>query len=292
MTTHPPVLRVLLPLAFLTLAACGPVEEETPISVHFGAVVGDAPFACGQAFDAVGADGATIWPLDLRYYVHGLELKDAKGAYHPVQLEVDGAYQGSDVALIDVEDGQGHCSGGTPSTHTEVLGRIAPGDYRGLRFVLGVPETLNHANPDLAEEPLLASGLGSGLIWSWLSGYRFLRLDLATSDQHAPDFVVHVGSTACVQEESGPRCSLGNRALIELPDFNPDTDRVVLDVAALLRHVQLGGEAHGHGCHSSNDAPDCHAVLPTLGLDAGLDEAGVPLAPAETPQTAFRVIPR
>src|SRR5690606_34945855 len=130
----------------------------------------------------------------------------------------------------DFEDGSAHCAGGTDTTRSEVNGLLPDGTYRGLRFVLGVPEALNHANPDLAEEPLLASGMGSGLLWSWLSGYRFLRLDLATQDQHEPDFVLHVGSTACVQEEEGPKCRLGNRATIELADFDPATDQVVLDV--------------------------------------------------------------
>jgi uncharacterized repeat protein (TIGR04052 family) len=278
-------------LGCLLLAACDPTGEHRSIGVHFGAVVGNAPFACGQPFDGVGSDGATIWPLDLRYYVHGLELKDAEGNYQPLALDVDDAHQGPQVVLIDVENGEGHCSGGTPSTHTEVLGRLPAGEYRGLRFVLGVPEALNHANPDLAEEPLLASGLGSGLTWSWLSGYRFLRLDVATADRHTPDYAVHVGSTACEQGESGPRCARGNRAVIELPEFDPQVDRVVLDVAALLRHADLTGGTQGRGCHGANDAPACHAVLPTLGLDTGFDDSGVPLAPAESPQSAFRAIP-
>lgn len=276
----------LLIISPLLLTACASEQELT---LHFEAELAGRPFACGSSYEGVGADGQTVWPTDLRAFVHQLELLDADGVAHPFLLEPNGSTQSAEVALLDFEDGTANCEGGTPSTHTVLTGTAPTGAFVGLRFVLGVPEPLNHANPDLAEEPLAAAGQASGLLWSWLSGYRFLRFDVATSDKKDPDFGVHVGSSACTQEEAGPRCTYTNRAVIELTGFDPTRDAVVLDASAILAAVELGSHALGHGCHGALSSEACMATYPTLGLDAGFDEAGVPLAPAHTPQSVFRV---
>lgn len=276
-----------LMLPFLLLTACATEER---IALRFEADVAGRPFACGRAYEGLGADGATIWPNDLRAFIHGIELRDADGHFHPVLLDDTGAHQSNEVALLDFEDGTANCEAGTPSTHTVVTGTAPAGNkYVGLRFVLGVPEALNHANPDLAEEPLAAAGLASGLTWTWLSGYRFLRFDMATSDKKEPDFAVHLGSSACTQEEAGPRCRYGNRAIIELADFDPVRDAVVLETAAILANIDFGSGEFGHGCHGATNNAACMAAFPPLGLDAGHDAEGVPASPAHAPQSVFRV---
>ena len=282
MPTRAPFLA-LLPLL---LTAC---TNEQPIALHFEAELGGRAFACGRAFEGIGADGATVWPNDLRAFVHAIELRDAAGEFHPLHLDGSLPAQSGEVALIDFEDGTANCEGGTPSTHTVITGTAPAGTYTGLRFVLGVPEALNHANPDLAEEPLAAAGQASGLTWTWLSGYRFLRFDLALSDKKEPDFAVHVGSSACTQEEAGPRCTHGNRAVIELESFDPARDAVVLEAAAIVAAVRLQDPERGHGCHGATTSAACMATFPPLGLAAGHGPDGIPTVGAHAPQTVFRV---
>lgn len=95
---------------------------------------------------------------------------------------------------------------------------------------------------------------------------------------------VHTGSTGCT---GAPGSALGitcagasfraNRAVVRLPRFNPATDTVVADLAAIFSRVDLerGVQCHGRG-------PACAPMFTALGIDPDTGEPS-------SSQSVFRV---
>ena len=147
------------------------------IALKFSATVGAEKFECGKSYDGIGVTKSRITPSDFRFYVTGVELIDRKGKAVTVELEQDGIWQYRDLALLDFEDGSGPCRNGNSGLHDQVTGTVPKGKYRGVRFTLGVPFELNHGDPTIAPSPLNISGM----FWVWQSGYKFVKIDMASS---------------------------------------------------------------------------------------------------------------
>jgi uncharacterized repeat protein (TIGR04052 family) len=238
-----------------------PVEATQAVRLRFVARVGAEPFACGSTYHSSSGEGFT--PADLRLFVQDIALLDGAGDEHAVAIDVRAPWQTDSVALIDFEDGSAGCLAGTRERNLEVSGRVEPGDYRGIAFSNGVPEALNHADPSRLPPPLQAGSMS----WGWLQGYRFLMAEVAgtTGDAAAPGSVLlHVGSTACSGNPSagGIACTKPNRNRIRLPEFDPDADAVVVDLAELFGDMDL---AVVTTCHSSGE--DCAPLFERIGLD-------------------------
>lgn len=57
-------------------------------------------------------------------------------------------------------------------------GDVPAGDYRGIRFNVGVPRELNHLDATSAQSPL---SVDDGMFWAWNSGYVFSRFEGKTT---------------------------------------------------------------------------------------------------------------
>jgi len=267
--------------------ATGPAgaQAERKVTIRFAAQVGGQPFACGRTYDGVGVTGSRVTPSDFRFYVSDVGLIDAAGKAVPLALDQDERWQHRSVALLDFEDRTGPCLTGTRETRDVVTGMVPARDYRGLRFTLGVPFDLNHADATIAPSPLNLTSL----FWNWQAGYKFLRVDLATSgrpqdikpgdmprfgDRSASQrlgFAIHLGSTMCAAEgpTTAPRaCANPNRPLIELTTFDPARDVVVADLGALLEGVDVDKNQTDTpaGCMSSPNDADCDPLMRNFGL--------------------------
>lgn len=291
-------------LLLLVLIAVGTTQAaEQKIRIRFDARVGSEPFVCGRSYEPIGRSQSRITPSDFRFYVSHVELITAQGKAVPVKLEQDGVWQYRDLALLDFEGGSGPCRNGNTELHTAVVGRVAKGQYRGLRFTLGVPFDLNHGDPTLAESPLNLSAM----FWAWQSGYKFLKIDMATSGQsqdsnqkegsmqdkvalmakidqmkknnvmpakapaRAAGFSVHLGSTGCASSSltSAPQsCANPNRLTVTFDHFDSARNVVVADLMALLQNTDVDQNApdSAPGCMSAVDDDDCPAVMSALGL--------------------------
>lgn len=234
------------------------------VAIPFRAVVGGDPFTCGTRYTV---NGTGMEGRDLRFYVSDVRLVGPDGVEVPVLLEQDGLWQYETLALLDFEDGTTGCRNGTPQTRDKVTGTVPEGAYSSVRFVLGVPEHLNHINQATAPSPLSLTAL----FWSWNAGYKFLRAEVL-SDGLPQGFFVHLGSTHCLPEgrATAPATSCGNanRLEVELP-FDPDqADHVVFDLAALLEGTALTGseEVQRGACMSSPQDARCAPVFSALGL--------------------------
>ena len=233
-----------------------------PVAIRFAAVVGDLPWRCGQLYQQLGVIPASVQPQDLRFFVHGFELVRADGSAEPVVLDDVTGWQAKQVALLDFEDGAGKCNFGTPDTRAEVTGRVAEGDYVGLRFSVGVPFSENHKNAALAPAPLAQSSLS----WNWQQGYIFLRFEGGTP---AGRYEIHIGSTGCVGTTGNiTSCARPDRPVITLPAFDATSQTVIFDVKQLLAGSDITSNVGDSiGCASAASDPDCEGPFAQLGLD-------------------------
>jgi uncharacterized repeat protein (TIGR04052 family) len=245
--------KFLLGACLFCCAACS--QSRSPVDIEFVATWNGQPLACGDAEYSL---------TDLRFFVSEAVLVDAAGAEHSISLTSDGRWQQEHVALIDLENGEGACVNGTQETNTRLAGTTDIADFKGIRFTVGVPFELNHANPLLADAPLDDSAMH----WHWRSGYKFLRAGVNTESD---GFWLHLGSTACegtVQNIS--TCRSPNRVTVQLDGFSPQDQRINVDLAALFEGADFNDGVPGD-CSSGPSESACAAPFAALGLPFGGD---------------------
>lgn len=244
---------ISIALAALCVTACAKPAIE--FDIPFVATFGGQPLACGAV------DGA-VQLTDLRFYVSEIYAVAADGENVPVSLVEDATWQQPGLAMIDLEDGSGACANGTPVMSRSIRGLVPAADYRGLRFVIGVPFDRNHGDPLKARPPLGDAAMH----WHWRGGYKFLRAGVRTVND---GFWIHLGSTGCegtIQNITG--CSAPNRVVVELQDFNLQSDAIHVDLAKLVSKTDItDGELSD--CSSGPAETACEEPFALLGLDGG-----------------------
>lgn len=251
-------------LLCLALAGC---SSESDVALSFAGVVNGEPAACGQDYAGVGTTSSTLTLTDFRLYVHDLRVVTEDGTEVPVELEQDGVWQYENVALLDFEDGNG-CDAGTAETNTTIRGIAADGGpFTAVRFRLGVPFDLNHADVTLAPSPMNLMGM----FWNWNGGYKFVRVDGRTTG--LPDgYRIHLGSTGCDGDPmmgNVTMCANENRPDIELA-MDPATGSIQVDLGALLSASDIDNDGGGMpGCMSGPTDPDCAPVFDGFGITGG-----------------------
>ncbi|MEQ1642182.1 MAG: MbnP family copper-binding protein [Pyrinomonadaceae bacterium] len=253
------------------LAAATSLLGQTyqPVAINFQGVVGDKAFSCGEAFENIGTTGSRITVSDFRFFVHDVVLVEKNGKEAPVKLTNDGRFQTNKVALLDFENGDGTCKNGTPEMNTAIRGEVPKGRYVGLKFRIGVPGELNHLDPTKQPSPLNITRM----MWSWQSGYKFVRIDTKTAGR-PNGYVLHLGSAGCKTDEAGKTvCINANRPEFSFTKFDPAKDVIDVDLKALYAgaNVDINQEKTAAGCMSSPDDSDCRSVFLNLGLAFGTE---------------------
>ena len=189
-----------------------------------------------------------------------VQLVDADGVGHDVRFATEMAWQNDAVAYIDLEDGMGACQNGTADISSYVLGVASARESHGLRFTIGVPFRLNHANPLTAKPPLDDPDMH----WHWRSGYKFLRAGVRTEDD---GFWIHTGSAGCEGTVGSiSDCKLPNRIEVSLPDFVVGESSVNVDLTALFDGIDFGDGIRSD-CSSGPPEAACIAPFAALGID-------------------------
>ena len=270
------------------LVACGgggstpPVTGATPQAVilNFDVVNGativgttgcTTPLTVGTAPAVAPATvvGTTGTLTDLRYYVSKVNMIDAAGARFPLTLN-ETPDQSKNVALLDFETGPtsagvspaSTCTTGSARTNTSVLGTVAPGNYVGVEFNVGVPiladdgvTSLNHSDQAALTTP---SPLRvTAMAWAWQSGRKFTKIEfvkpavLASAAGVVPVVaaspavatMVHLGSGGCPLTPLGTpptACLQPNNAKVTFATgFNAATNKIALDLGSLWGGVDL-----------------------------------------------------
>lgn len=229
------------------------------VSIAFEARIGDEVFECGQSY-TLGSTDTLLLIDDFRFYVHDVELRNAGGDWVAVELD-DTIFQADGVALLDFED----CGElGNEDINGSVTGMVPADNYDGVRFTMGLPFDLNHANPGTAPSPLNLFPMH----WAWNSGYKFLRID--SGDPSSGGWRMHLGSTGCDGDPvSGGTtgCTATNSVPVLLEGFDLDSDVIFADLQALVEGQDLGDLAPmPPGCMSGPRDTDCTSIFANLGL--------------------------
>jgi uncharacterized repeat protein (TIGR04052 family) len=273
--------KILVSVVFLA----GGCANGQSVQLQFQAMVGTQPFDCTRSYDGVGVTKTTIQPIDFRMYVSSIELIRANGDHVPFTIEDRAPWQGQDIALLDFENATGTCVG-SPETNLVVTGHApSHGDYVGVKYVIGVPMALNHLNAPVAKPPLNVPGLW----WSWMGGYKFLKLEVASSKNN--DWFVHIGASECGGVPNSYSCTYQNQSVSTMMGFDPAHSVIVADLMALYANSDLDHQIDYKtefipGCMAERDNDQCPPIFKHLGMSLQSD------APAATPQDFFHLQPR
>jgi uncharacterized repeat protein (TIGR04052 family) len=247
--------RLLLSLLFIASCSAPQQDVEIPFEIRFG----ERSLSCTGDIDGVAL-------TDLRFYVYDIRLVTADNDEHRLTLIDDPLWQSAEVALLDFESGEERCTNGTEQTNDIIRGRVPRSDYTGLKFRIGVPEHLNHADPLRADAPLSYSFMH----WHWLTGYKFLRAGLAGEND---GFWMHLGSARCERTAGNATgCRSGNRPAVVLSPYVPGKDVVQLDLQALVDGIDLE-DGTPSDCSSGPSETECRMPFIALGIDFSSGDA-------------------
>lgn len=298
-----------------TPAAALTAVGQKVVKIQFAAVAGaqNTPVSCGsQVLTGLGTTSASAKLQDLRFYVSGAQLLDAGGNVitTTVKLPLNTNWNYTSplnaddwTTLIDLENGTGACAtaadGTTTAATNDTLRLVVPSNvtFSGIKLVVGLPDSLNKTSAT-APAPLDSQALA----WGWNGGsYKFAKIELTDANKGtalawpAPPtgtydtFFFHLAANSCTANPvSGINtCTQPNRMPFSLAAFDPSTQKVAVDVAALVANndIKVNQNLAG-GCMSGAADKECIALFPNvLALDV---TTGAPLAGAT--QTLFRAI--
>ena len=248
------------------LHSTSPNEALHPFTIRFVAEVNSKKFDCNATYSRVGRSQASWQPQDLRMYVSDVTHVPKKGPAIALPLVDDGVWQQSGVALLDFEDKSGTCQNGTAETNMELKVMAPLGHRQGLRFHIGVPFELNHADASAAKSPLDQAGM----FWSWQAGYKFFALDGRVDNKFGHS--VHIGSIGCQMDTPNhvTHCAAPNIVQVDLPRFVLGEDLVVVDIGHLLATTDLRKTATAthNGCMAEPSNPACGPLFTSMGLNS------------------------
>lgn len=256
--------------------------DSTPLSVNlqFAAFINNNAFECGKSYADVGASKAILTPTDFRLYVSEVALVNTQGDAVPVKLTQDGIWQLDNIAFLDFENGAGPCRNGTSPVNTTVRGTVPAGQYRGLKFTVGLPFAYNHGDATRAAAPLN----NTAMFWNWQGGYRFIKFDATSKavpgaadvvDSNAftaaGGFLVHLGSTQCASAsvtQAPTACKNPNRMVLNFDNYDLVKTVVAIDMGEALAatNVTVNARRTSPGCMSFERDADCNAVMGAMGL--------------------------
>jgi hypothetical protein len=186
-------------LGLLTVLALGATTSAQGTNPQSGTVnfalkanikVGDAPLELGKPYKTAG--GAEFTVDMVRFYASNVQLVKPDGSSLAVpgvslfSLSNDALPTGKTMAGGQLNP----ASSGTGATFFKL--RAPAGEYKGVRFEIGVPKDLNHRDASTMALPL---GLESGMFWAWNPGYIFFRLEGKTVvDGKSQPWLLHMGT--------------------------------------------------------------------------------------------------
>ena len=163
---------------------------------------------------------------------------------------------------------------------------MASGSYTGVKFTIGVPTALNHYDASASTTPIaLNTGTQSGMQWSWLIGYKFLKLELQTTTSSSV-LNYHLGSTNCsttTSDFSDASCQNSYRAEFSVQvssgTFDPSTQKIRFDLeklvdSSVLTSYYTDGTALscmpiGTPTGSGGTSTSCSPLIRNIGLTPG-----------------------
>lgn len=241
------ILLLVFAASTVILAACT-ASSGTPAEIHFG----------------IGMEGATgssaaVAVRNVQFYVHDVQLLDTAGLPHPFRFDAVAPWQSGELALVELGGSDERIRNATIRGTASGTAQI----YTGIRFSIGVPFALNHANPLTAAAPLDRSEL----FWTWQSGHKFLRVDLLDAGR---EWSFHLGSTGCTSASAlrppAAPCAQPNVMRIEIAGIDPLRQSIQLQLHELVSSMRAAKHAICTGNYAHD--PACADVFSKTGLQA------------------------
>lgn len=158
------------------LSLCLTGALAAPLELKINLRVGDQPLQFGKTYQT---------PQGQPYQIELLKMYISEVAL----VRPDGREVGADGLVL------AEFKRGTPTQGVSVMKLDVPaGQYRGIRFNVGVPRELNHLDAGTQQMPL---GVNSGMYWAWNPGYIFYRLEgVVLLPEGKQKWVIHMGTDA------------------------------------------------------------------------------------------------
>ncbi|MGO1649755.1 MAG: MbnP family protein [Sphingobacterium sp.] len=177
-------------LSVLALISCSDNNDDSvanDITLHFdntfkeeAIVLGDA--SSPAATKHTSAEGQIHHFSELKYVISNIRLVKADGSEFPYHIN-------------DLDKGATVVNQAKPQTLDYVLTTIPAGEYKQIKFGLGVKAELNTL--DQARFPGFYAAAGANdtdMMWQWATGYRFTKIEgFYEEDNRA--LSIHTGST-------------------------------------------------------------------------------------------------
>ena len=185
--------KTISPLVFaalLAVAGCSKNDDSpvaADVTLHFNNTFKGTTIVLGGA-DAsnatvnTSANGQVHHFSELKYVISNIRLVKADGTEIPYHTN-------------DLDKGATVVNQAKPQTLDYVLRDIPTGEYRQLKFGLGVKRELNTL--DEVRFPAFYAAAGANdteMMWEWGAGYRFTKIEGFYDTDHQP-LSIHTGST-------------------------------------------------------------------------------------------------
>ncbi|TCK83085.1 MbnP family protein [Albibacterium bauzanense] len=187
------LLLSILPLALISCSKNDSTPVANNITLHFNntfktttIVLGDA--ASSTATVNTSANGQVHHFSELKYVISNIRLIKADGNEIPYNIN-------------DLDKGATVVNQSKPQTLDYVLSNIPAGEYKQIKFGLGVKQELNTL--DQTKFPKFYAEAGANdteMHWEWGTGYRFTKLE-GFYDTDNKEMSIHTGST--IEGEEG-----------------------------------------------------------------------------------------
>lgn len=186
------------PLALFSCTKNDPVANN--VTLHFNNTFKNTSIVLGDATAATAttntsAEGQVHHFSELKYVVSNIRLVKADGtefAYH----------------TNDLDKGATVVNQAKNETLDFVLNNIPAGDYKQIKFGLGVKRELNNLDEPRFPKFYAAAGANdTKMMWEWGAGYRFTKLEGFYEADNKP-MSIHTGSTLG-GERSAPTAEQG-----------------------------------------------------------------------------------
>ena len=216
-------------LAALSFTSC--VKEDpswppsVPVELELVPRWNGAPFDKNQVY--LSAANERVLIQQVKFYLSGITLEGEEGAALLSQAE-----------LFDLTNGASKRRFNIPS-----------GAYSGLRFGLGLPPELNHADIT-AIDPSSPLGNNGGMYWSWTTLYRFIVFDgrydtdAAATGALPYQFSIHTGRDTCYREGSIALSANAEQGSVMRVVLDVDIARFFTDGQQVL-DLSQGAQVHG-----------------------------------------------
>ena len=145
---------------------------KAPLSIEFDNIAGSADLQLNTG-TYTNASGENLKITKFKYYVSNFVLTNTDGTIYTVP-------QDSSYFLIDE----------SVSASREPLLQVPEGEYKTLRFTVGVDSLRNTMDVSKRTGVLDPTGAAADMYWGWNSGYIFLKLE---GNSGTTNFMYHVG---------------------------------------------------------------------------------------------------